>query len=125
MADHDPQVLKGILSMLLLQVLREQEDYGYSVVVRLQDLGFDALAEGTVYPALSRLESKGLLTSRLEPSQAGPARKYYRPTRSGVAELDRAASAWISLRANVDRVMSPDPPRTNETVAHEFQEVGP
>jgi len=122
-AGHDPQVLKGILSMLLLQVLRDREDYGYSVVVRLQDLGFDALAEGTVYPALSRLEAKGLLTSRLEPSPAGPARKYYRPTNSGVTELDRAASAWTSLRANVDRVMTPH--QANESVADDLQEVGP
>lgn len=123
MADHDPQVFKGILSMLLLQVLSEHEDYGYSVVVRLQGLGFDALAEGTVYPALSRLEAKGLLTSRLEPSQAGPARKYYRPTRTGVAELDRAAGSWISLRANVDRVMTPKLAPENPVQSEELQEV--
>ncbi len=109
--------------MLLLQVLSEQEDYGYSVVVRLQDLGFDAIAEGTVYPALSRLEAKGLLTSRLEPSQAGPARKYYRPTTAGVTELDRAAGAWVSLRANVDRAMTPKPTPTNEARSEELPEV--
>lgn len=125
MAEHDPQVLKGILSMLLLHVLRDHEDYGYSVVVRLQSLGFDALAEGTVYPALNRLEAKGLLTSRLEPSQAGPARKYYRPTPSGIAELDRATSAWISLRANVDRVMTPTPAQTTTSPSEDLQEVAP
>jgi PadR family transcriptional regulator, regulatory protein PadR len=109
--------------MLLLQVLSEQEDYGYSIVVRLQDRGFDALAEGTVYPALSRLEAKGLLTSRLEPSRAGPARKYYRPTKSGVDELQRAASAWIVLRANVDRVMTPKPTEPNQSPSNERHEV--
>ena len=109
--------------MLLLQVLREHEDYGYSVVVRLQDLGFDGLAEGTVYPALNRLEAKGLLTSRLEPSQAGPARKYYRPTKSGVTELNRATSAWISLRANVDRVMAAARTPTNTSPSEYLQEV--
>jgi len=124
-AEHDSQVLKGILSMLLLQVLSEHEDYGYSVVVRLRDLGFDAIAEGTVYPALSRLEAKGLLTSRLEQSQAGPARKYYRPTTAGVAELDRANSAWISLRANVDRAMATSPLRTNEAQSEAHPEVSP
>jgi PadR family transcriptional regulator PadR len=122
-ADHDPQVLKGILSMLLLQVLSEREDYGYSVVVRLQALGFDGLAEGTVYPALSRLEAKGLLTSRLEPSQSGPARKYYRHTRAGITELERAAGSWISLRANVDRVMAPKPTPTNSGRSEEPPEV--
>lgn len=122
-ADHDPQVLKGILAMLLLQALREREDYGYSVVVRLRELGFDALAEGTVYPALTRLEAKGLLTSRLERSSAGPARKYYRPTKSGVAELDRAAAAWIALRANVDRVMTSEPIQANGDPSEDFQGV--
>jgi len=106
MTNYDPQVLKGILSMLLLEVLHQEEDYGYSVVERLGALGFQHLAEGTVYPALSRLENKGLLTSRLVPSDAGPARKYYRPTPAGEAELRRAADDWVELSAHVDAVMS-------------------
>ncbi len=108
MANYDPQVLKGILSMLLLKLLHDEEDYGYSVVVRLQALGFDALAEGTVYPALTRLEGKGLLSSRLVPSDSGPARKYYRPTAAGAAELTKAAEAWIEMSANVNRAMRLD-----------------
>jgi PadR family transcriptional regulator, regulatory protein PadR len=123
--DHDPQVLKGILSMLLLRVLCDREDYGYSVVVRLQDLGFTALAEGSIYPALSRLEGKGLLTSRLEQSQSGPARKYYRPTASGIVELDRAERAWTALRANVDRVMTPKLTVMTSTRPDELQETAP
>ena len=106
MGGHDTQALKGILSMLLLRVVDQSEDYGYSIVVRLQDLGFDELAEGTVYPALTRLESKGLLSSRLVKSTAGPARKYYKTTSAGVDELDRAVNAWHALSENVGRVMS-------------------
>ncbi len=106
MAGYDAQVLKGILSMLLLQVLEKTEDYGYSVVLRLKELGFDGLSEGTVYPALTRLESRGFLASQLVPSDAGPARKYYRLTKAGTAELRRASDAWASLRVNIDRVMS-------------------
>lgn len=92
--------------MLLLRVVDQTEDYGYSIVVRLQELGFDNLAEGTVYPALTRLESKGLLSSRLVPSTSGPARKYYRTTPAGVDELERALTAWLDLSENVERVMS-------------------
>lgn len=99
--------------MLLLQVLHAETDYGYSVVVRLQQLGFDGLAEGTVYPALSRLEGKGLLRSELVASDVGPARKYYRPTDAGLAELAKATEAWTELRANVDGIMSTGPDRTN------------
>ena len=92
--------------MLLLQIVDQAEDYGYSVVVRLQKLGFDGLAEGTVYPALTRLESKGLLSSRLVPSTSGPARKYYRTTPAGVDELERALAAWFALSKNVENVMA-------------------
>lgn len=104
MARNDSQLLKGVLPLLLLSILSDAEDYGYSVVVRLQDLGFESLAEGTVYPALSRMESKGLLTSRLVKSESGPARKYYQPTKDGAAELAAASAAWQDLVNNVNRV---------------------
>ncbi|MFV0257138.1 MAG: PadR family transcriptional regulator [Acidimicrobiales bacterium] len=94
MAEHDPQMLKGIVAMLLLRVLAGEESYGYSIVERLQAAGFTDLSEGTVYPALSRLEQKGLLESRLVRSASGPARKYYRPTVDGRAELARLNLAW-------------------------------
>lgn len=105
MLNHDPQTLKGILSLLLLRVLAEEEDYGYSVVVRLQESGFDGLMEGTVYPALTRLEGKGWLSSRLVPSPSGPARKYYRPTKAGELELTHAAEAWSDLVVHVGNIL--------------------
>jgi len=108
MAKHDTQTLKGVLSMLLLRVLSEREDYGYSIVVRLQQCGFDGLLEGSIYPALTRLEAKGLLESRLVRSRSGPARKYYHPTKTGKAELARSSEAWSNLIANVNRVMDTD-----------------
>lgn len=102
---HDPQMLRGVLSLLLLNLVAEQEDYGYSLVVRLQDRGFDGLGEGTVYPALSRLEGNGLLGSRLVRSSSGPARKYYTLTDAGRAELVRGSHAWRSLVDSVQRVL--------------------
>ena len=54
--DHDAQLLKGVLSLLLLHVLAERESYGYEVVHRLHEIGLTDIAAGTVYPALSRLE---------------------------------------------------------------------
>jgi PadR family transcriptional regulator, regulatory protein PadR len=96
-ATHDPQLLKGVLSLLLLQLLSERESYGYEVVQRLRDTGLSDIVEGTVYPALSRLEREGRLTSRLVSSSAGPARKYYRPTRAGYAALADGKANWLSL----------------------------
>jgi PadR family transcriptional regulator PadR len=104
-AEHDPQMLKGALGLLLLQLLSTQEDYGYSIVVRLQDHGFSELSEGTVYPALTRLESQGLLEGRLVRSSSGPARKYYRPTAAGRRELERAGRLWHRLVAAVAAIV--------------------
>lgn len=92
--------------MLLLQLLVAQEDYGYSLVLRLQSFGFEGLSEGTVYPALTRLETLGWLSSRLVKSDAGPARKYYRPTAAGTAELAAEYETWTALTLNVARAMS-------------------
>ena len=110
MSGHDPQMLKGVLSLLLLELCTQQEDYGYALVVRLQQRGFPELAEGTVYPALSRLESQGLLEARLVRSTSGPARKYYTPTASGAAELVRAREAWDGLVAAVASVRTQEVP---------------
>lgn len=99
-------MLKGVLTLLLLCLLGEQEDYGYSVVVRLRDAGFDGLNEGTVYPALARLESAGLLEASLVRSTSGPARKYYRLTPAGAAHRDQAWADWRSLAAGVEAVIA-------------------
>ena len=112
MTGHDPQMLKGVLPLLLLRLVADQEDYGYSVVLRLHELGLAELAEGTVYPALSRLEARGLLGSRLVTSSSGPARKYYEITPTGAEELTRGVAAWESLAATVHAVLSRTPARS-------------
>lgn len=91
---HDPQLLKGVLSLLLLHLLAERESYGYEVVQRLQADGLTDILEGTVYPALARLEREGRVTARLISSSSGPARKYYRPTAGGYAALAAGTATW-------------------------------
>ena len=105
MTTHDPQMLKGTLSLVLLQLVSDTEDYGFSIVVRLQERGFAELSEGTVYPALTRLETNKLLSSRLVRSASGPARKYYSITSEGVAELARGLSSWHSFVATVSTIL--------------------
>ncbi len=117
MPEHDPQMLKGALGLLLLHLVSTQEDYGYSIVVRLQDYGFSELSEGTVYPALSRLEGQGLLAARLVRSTSGPARKYYRPTAAGTTEMERAGRMWHRLVSTVAQIVPP--PELAETTPPE------
>jgi PadR family transcriptional regulator PadR len=102
---HDPQLLKGVLSLLLLQLLAERESYGYELVQRLHQLGLADVLEGTVYPALARLEREGRITARLVSSNAGPARKYYRPTPAGYTALAVGTASWASLADIVGSVL--------------------
>ncbi len=100
-SEHDSQLLKGVLSLLLLHLLSEQESYGYELVQRLHEVGLSGILEGTVYPALARLEREGRLSTRLVASNAGPARKYYRPTVAGREALIAGTADWMSLAAVV------------------------
>ncbi len=110
---HDPQLLKGVLSPLLLRLLAEQESYGYELVQRLHQLGLSAIEDGTVYPALARLEREERVSTRLVSSRSGPVRKYYRPTDAGYAALAAGANAWQALAEVVGpafaRPLPPEP----------------
>ena len=106
---RDPQLLKGVLPMLVLALLAEQESYGYELVGRLIDAGLAGIATGSVYPVLSRLERDRLISSRLVASPSGPARKYYRPTSAGASELHGSSAEWQALVAVVRHVLSTIP----------------
>jgi PadR family transcriptional regulator PadR len=112
---HDSQLLKGVLSLALLRLLAERESYGYELVARLHTMGLVEVQDGSVYPALGRLERDGQVTSRLVASSAGPARKYYRLSRDGYAELNRAEQAWNNLVRALEPILStPIPARPKE-----------
>ena len=99
--------------MVLLRLLAERESYGYELVLRVRDTGLKGVAEGTVYPALARLERERKISSRLVASRSGPARKYYRPTGAGYETLSAAESAWAVLRDAVATLLArplPDVP---------------
>ncbi|WP_051944579.1 PadR family transcriptional regulator [Streptacidiphilus rugosus] len=105
-SSHDPQLLKGVLSLLLLHLLAEQESYGYEVAQRIQAAGFSDVLEGTVYPALARLEREGRLATRLVASSSGPARKYYRLTDAGREALVAGTAGWARHVSGVEAVLS-------------------
>lgn len=108
--DLDPQMLKGLVSVLLLRLIAQAEDYGYALVVRLREAGLADMAEGTVYPALSRLERLGQVESFLVPSEKGPARKYYRITPVGEDALAQGAAGWKQLSQIVTTLLEGDRP---------------
>ena len=105
----DSQLLAGTLEMLVLQVVSPEPSYGYAItqVVLQRSRGYLELKEGSLYPALHRLERDGLLESYWV--EAGPKRrrKYYRVTAKGLAVLEEKQSEWRRFSAAVDGVMSP------------------
>lgn len=107
---YDPQLLKGVLSLLLLRLLAERESYGYEVVQRLREVGLSGISEGTVYPALARLEREGRVSARLASSSAGPARKYYQPTPDGHSALTAGTANWQALANLVNAVLTASTP---------------
>jgi PadR family transcriptional regulator len=78
------QMRKGLLELCILNALSEKERYGYELVKALVEVPGIGVTEGTLYPLLSRLRVQGLITSRLEESSEGPARKYYALTKEGM-----------------------------------------
>lgn len=103
---HDPQLLRGVLPMLILSLLHHQESYGYDLVERLRSLGLSGLATGAVYPVLSRFERDGWLHSYMQPSASGPARKYYALTQAGEQARLAAAQKWQEVVAVAERGLS-------------------
>lgn len=100
----------GLVALVLLSVLDRAgaELYGYEIAKQLQreSAGEPLFKEGTIYPVLRSLSAGGLLSSRIEPSLAGPPRKYYRITAAGRAVLRAWREIWEQTRNFVDRFTS-------------------
>src|SRR4030095_8634880 len=89
-----PELLYGTLDMLVLKALASGALHGYAIARRIQHSSGDVLAveEGSLYPALHRLERKDLLESEWGVSEANRRAKYYRLTKKGRLELRRSAA---------------------------------
>jgi PadR family transcriptional regulator PadR len=100
------EVLKGHLDGLILAVLEAQPLHGYAVIEELKarSAGELSVPEGTVYPALHRLEEAGLLSSAW--SDGARRRRVYHLTRSGRRELVKRRGEWQSFSATVGAVLA-------------------
>jgi PadR family transcriptional regulator PadR len=99
------QLLRGVLDACLLAVIAEQPTYGYEMTKRLAERGLDIVGEGSIYPALARVERDGLVETYMEASNGGPARKYYRLTPAGRKALQRWIADWRATSSAVDGVL--------------------
>jgi PadR family transcriptional regulator PadR len=99
----------GIVSLVLLAVLARAQApmYGYQIAKQLDATGEGVLSgkQSALYPVLRNLETAGLLASEVEPSVAGPPRRYYRITPLGTRVLDEWTYAWTATRDFVNTVL--------------------
>ena len=90
-----------------MALLAKGEKYGFQILRELRDKsnGFFDLKEGTLYPALRRLEERGFVQSRWQAPESGMPRKYYRLTDRGRTALSEALAIWDAMTAGAERVL--------------------
>ena len=94
---------QGTLDMLILQVLSLEAAHGYAIAQRLQQVSRETVRvnQGSLYPALHRLEQKRWLTSEWRKSETGREAKFYALTRAGQRQLEVEKESWDRLTAAV------------------------
>jgi len=102
--DDLTEMLKGTLEGCVLQIIGDEETYGYAITRRLNELGFAGVVEGTVYAILLRLEKNGLVQVTKRPSGMGPPRKFYALNDSGREELATFWVKWEYLSSRLDQL---------------------
>ena len=93
--------------MLILKIAAVQPIHGYAIVQRLQQISRDALQirQGSLYPALYRLENRGWLKAEWKKTEGGRETKYYSVTKAGRRQLDEEKAAWKRLCQAIDLVL--------------------
>src|SRR5437879_9219596 len=93
------ELKKGSIQLCLLALLAKEEKYGFQILHELKDRsnGFFDLKEGTLYPALRRLEERGFVSSRWQEPTSGMLRKYSRLTEHGRVALRRPLAVWDAV----------------------------
>jgi DNA-binding PadR family transcriptional regulator len=100
------ELIKGHLEPLVMAVVEQGPLHGYAIIeeLRRRSRGEFDLPEGTVYPALHRLERQGYLSSRWDDTQ-GRRRRVYALTRSGQKALEASRSEWRGFRSAITSVL--------------------
>ena len=98
---------QGTLDLLILKITALGPVHGYAIAQRLQQVSMDVVQvpQGSLYPALHRLENRGLLTADWKATETGREAKFYRLTRQGRAQLDAETASWERLATAVGLIL--------------------
>ena len=108
MRGHGLKILKGTLEIMILKTLHRGPNHGYGIARWLKNTSSDAfqVEEGALYPALRRLEKRGLIGSGWEVTDTGREAKIYRLTSEGEKALDVASANWDRYVSAMSSVMN-------------------
>jgi PadR family transcriptional regulator PadR len=98
---------QGTLDLLILKVVAAGPIHGYGIAQRLRHLSAEVVQvqQGTLYPALHRLENRGLLAAEWKPSDTGRDAKFYKLTRKGRAQMAHEEASWARLTGAVASII--------------------
>ena len=104
-------VLQGTLDLLIMRTIALEPMHGWAIAQRIQQISDDLLRvqQGSLYPALHRLEKHGWLKADWGVSEANQRAKFYRLTAAGKAQLSREQDRWSQLVTAIGRIMNPAP----------------
>lgn len=107
MSDERVDIPQGLLDLLILKTLALESRHGWGISVRLRQISGECIdiRQGSLYPALHRLERRGLIKASWGMSDNNRRAKYYALTRRGQAHLDAQVSTWRRLSAAVVQVL--------------------
>ncbi len=107
MAPRTPDLLPGTLDLLILRTLQKDALHGWAISERIQLISEEVLQinQGSLYPALHRLEHQGWIEAEWKVSELGRRAKYYHLTVAGRKQLTVEARAWDRMQTAITRVM--------------------
>ena len=100
-------LVQGTLDLLILKTISLEPKHGWAIAKRIQQVSGEALQvqQGSLYPALHRLEQQGWIAAEWRPTETGRMAKFYSLTRAGRSQMKRELSNWIRLSAAINLVV--------------------
>ncbi len=107
MTDYKAELLQGTLDMLILKTLALEPMHGYGISQRIQQISREVFRvnQGSLYPALHRLEKEGLIEAEWGASDNNRRARYYRLTKTGRKRLSAETQNWERLAAAITRIL--------------------
>jgi transcriptional regulator len=100
-------LVQGTLDLLILKTISLEPKHGWAIGKRIQQVSRDALQiqQGSLYPALHRLEQQGWITAEWKETETGRMAKYYSLTRAGRTQMKRELETWTRLSSAINLVI--------------------